>query len=485
MYKLVIVDDEQSAREGIGKLLKWESFDIKVVDMCDNASDGIESAIKFKPDIIITDIKMQDVDGLTMIEEILKHVECEVIIISGYALFEYAQRAININVVQYLLKPVSRTDLEVAVLKCLTNIQHRKHSNLMEKIGKNEYILDILLNEDISTDGLIDYENYYLYIVKNKMNFISDFDEKMQIYEKINESIGEAYTLFINRKELIIIVPNKIENLKRELSMSSFIGYAAGNCKMKFSEVYFNARTALNFAIRENIFEREYSDDMVRYIGEFYNDVYNNIVMMLESNDIDTAKIEIRRCYMHFRQEKIVFSDIKDWTCKLLQCLQDIINRNNNLTQQAQYLLKELNDKLSDKYTFNFSVRDSLVELCDYCRIDDKIELNGEVQTKIKNIVKYIDAHYCENISLKVLSQHFYLEQKYLSKLFKSYMNQGFMEYITNKRIKRAKEMLEKTSMTISEIAEQVSYVDSNYFSAFFKRRVGLATREYRIKYQK
>ena len=59
------------------------------------------------------------------------------------------------------------------------------------------------------------------------------------------------------------------------------------------------------------------------------------------------------------------------------------------------------------------------------------------------------------------------------------------MEYITNKRIERAKEMLEKTSMTISEIAEQVSYEDSNYFSAFFKRRVGLAPREYRIKYQK
>ena len=80
--------------------------------------------------------------------------------------------------------------------------------------------------------------------------------KKCKFIEKINESIGEAYTLFINRKELIIIVPNKIENLKRELSMSFFIGYAAGNCKMKFSEVYFNARTALNFAIRENIFER-------------------------------------------------------------------------------------------------------------------------------------------------------------------------------------------------------------------------------------
>ena len=111
MYKLIIVDDEKNAREGIRQLLKWENFDIEVVDMCFSASEGIQSAMKYKPDIIITDIKMQNVDGLTMIEEILKHIKCEVIIISGYASFEYAQRAINISVAQYLLKPVSRTDL--------------------------------------------------------------------------------------------------------------------------------------------------------------------------------------------------------------------------------------------------------------------------------------------------------------------------------------------------------------------------------------
>ena len=55
---------------------------------------------------------------------------------------------------QYLLKPVSRTDLEVAVLKCIMNIQHNTRSNLVEKIGKNEYMLDMLINEDISTEGL-------------------------------------------------------------------------------------------------------------------------------------------------------------------------------------------------------------------------------------------------------------------------------------------------------------------------------------------
>ena len=76
---------------------------------------------------------------------------------------------------------------------------------------------------------------------------------------------------------------------------------------MKFSEVYFNARTALNSTIREKIFIQEYCDTVTHYISEYYNDVYNNIIMMLESNDIDTAKIEIRRSYMHFRQEKIVF----------------------------------------------------------------------------------------------------------------------------------------------------------------------------------
>ena len=66
--------------------------------------------------------------------------------------------------------------------------------------------------------------------------------------------------------------------------------------------------------------------------------------MMLESNDIDTAKIEIRRSYMRFRQEKIVFSDITVWTEKLLSGIQDIINKNNHLTQYVENLIQELND---------------------------------------------------------------------------------------------------------------------------------------------
>ena len=176
--------------------------------------------------------------------------------------------------------------------------------------------------------------------------------------------------------------------------------------------------------------------------------------MMLESNDIDTAKIEIRRSYMHFRQEKIVFSDITVWTEKLLSGIQDIINKNNHLTQYVENLIQELNDKLNNKDNFNFSVRDLLVDLCDFCRVDDK-------------------------------AGHFYLEQKYLSKLFKNYIGQGFIEYVTNKRLEKAKKLLANTNYTISEIAEQVAYEDANYFSVVFKRNVGITPREYRMKYQK
>ena len=146
-------------------------------------------------------------------------------------------------------------------------------------------------------------------------------------------------------------------------------------------------------------------------------------------------------------------------------------------------LIQELNDKLNNKDNFNFSVRDLLVDLCDFCRVDDKIELNGE--SKIKDIVKYVDSHYCKNISLKFLAGHFYLEQKYLSKLFKNYIGQGFIEYVTNKRIEKAKKLLANTNYTISEIAEQVAYEDANYFSVVFKRNVGITPREYRMKYQK
>lgn len=138
MIKVFLVEDEVVVREGIRKTLNWEENDFK---FCGEASDG-ELAYpliqKYKPDIVITDIRMPFMDGLELSRLIKKEMPwIKIIILSGYGEFEYAKEAINIGVTEYLLKPISGTELMNCLLKVKENIiNERKEKANIEQFKK-------------------------------------------------------------------------------------------------------------------------------------------------------------------------------------------------------------------------------------------------------------------------------------------------------------------------------------------------------------
>jgi len=487
MYKMIIVDDEQFSREGMKRLLRWENYDIEIAAVCENAEEGIEVAKKIKPDIIITDIRMNAMDGLTMLEEIKKFLKCEFIVISGYSVFEYAQRAINAEVSNYLLKPVSRTDLEMAVMKCIMKIKKNTAQTMAEQMGNVEYTLDILLNEDIPVKGLIDFEQYMVAVIKSKEAIIKNFHDKLAVFESLKSRYGEVYIFFINPSELVIVIDAMYENQSVLLDFEQIyhVGIALGNNTQKFQEVYGNARVAVNQAIRENRSAVLFGEDTVIYMNEFYFDAYSNIEMLLESGEFEPMKTEISRCFSKARKEGVLYSDIISWSEKLFLLISDFVRKEEKNQLSLEGIENRFREKLGEKDNFDFSICDLILELCDLCEQDNDSDQNPVKDHRILEIVSYIDEHYRENISLKSLASMFWLDQKYLSKLFKRHMGENYVEYITRKRIEDAKQMLSEEELTISEIAESVSYDDTNYFTVVFKKYVGITPKEYRLRHFK
>lgn len=479
MYKMVIVDDEQYSREGMKKILRWEKFDIEIAAVADSAKAGIEAAKKYKPDIVITDIKMNSMDGLEMIEEIKKFLKCEFIVISGYSVFEYAQRAIKAEVINYLLKPVSRTDLEAAILKCIAKIRATTNQSLAEQLGSGEYMIDMLLNGNMTTGELLSFDNYFLYVVRSKKALITKFHDKIEIFQKLNGD--NAYICFTDCNEFVLVSPNeKNFDFLEECS----IGLCRGKTADKFKSIYENAKNALNQAIRENKQICEFSDSTVVYMDEFYSDAYNDISMLLESGDTELAKNEIIRTFQRARKENVFYADIIAWSEKLFKMILELIKKDEKM-QDVGDIENRFDTLLGDRTVFDFSACDIICELCDIYDTDaENISTHGR-DRKIEEVVKYVDEHFCEDISLKWLANNFWIEHKYLSKLFKKYVNEGYVEYITKKRINAAKKMLSETELTIAEIAARVSYDDTNYFTVVFKRNVGITPRDYRIKHFK
>lgn len=141
MYKVVIIDDEPIIVEGISRMIKWNQFNCKIVATANDGTEGAEAIRRYRPDIVITDISMPDLDGLTMIAGLKSEFsDMEVSILTGYRKFEYAQKAIHLGVSRFLLKPSSMEELEEAICTMTDNLSAKGLTPESEKEESREHI---------------------------------------------------------------------------------------------------------------------------------------------------------------------------------------------------------------------------------------------------------------------------------------------------------------------------------------------------------
>ncbi len=156
MSTLVVIDDEYIVIDAVRAMIARAQLDITLVGSANNGIDGLEVIRATKPDIVITDIRMPGMDGLNMLEQAAKdHPVCAYIIISGYREFEYARRAMALNVLDYVEKPIllasivaalTRADKHLAVLRCLRNIQAMEQEKHIAKAETKNKAVSMVLD---------------------------------------------------------------------------------------------------------------------------------------------------------------------------------------------------------------------------------------------------------------------------------------------------------------------------------------------------
>ena len=138
MYKLMFVDDEKLILDGLKYILDWNSMDLEIVHEAKNGRDALDKFKEEPVDIVITDINMPIMSGLTLINEIKKiNKDVSFIVLSGYDEFSYAQKAISLGVENYILKPIDDMELEETIKKiCKKKLESEKNNNLEEQLNK-------------------------------------------------------------------------------------------------------------------------------------------------------------------------------------------------------------------------------------------------------------------------------------------------------------------------------------------------------------
>ena len=189
MIKVLIIDDEPMQRQGIMRLTPWENFDAEVVGAAGSGMEGILLARKYRPDVLIVDIKMPGLSGLDVIARLREELDAEYIILSGYSEFEYAQQAISLGVCAYLLKPLDDAELTSAVRLAAEHIEERRF-HLHERGAAETDCVHFELPEEEPVRG------YLLHAVRHMEEHMAEPITVREVADELGLSVSYLHKLF-------------------------------------------------------------------------------------------------------------------------------------------------------------------------------------------------------------------------------------------------------------------------------------------------
>lgn len=194
MLKVLIVEDEDMIRKGLIHTVDWTSMECVVIGEARNGKEGLEKIQELKPDIIFTDIIMPKITGIEMLEKAKEVAKFKSVILTSYSEFEYAQKAINLKVFDYLLKPVDEDALKNVVDKMRKEIyEQRTYSTLLEKTKDKSEV------QFIDLDLYIQHEEVSNPYVRKALNIIrTKYNHKLTI-EVVAEELGVSSS-YLSRK---------------------------------------------------------------------------------------------------------------------------------------------------------------------------------------------------------------------------------------------------------------------------------------------
>jgi two-component system, response regulator YesN len=519
-YKVFFVEDEIITREGIRDNVDWRTYGF---EFCGEATDG-EMALPLlraaQPDVLITDIKMPFMDGLQLSKIVRERMPwVKIIILSGHDEFEYAQKAISLGVTDYLLKPVTVQKLQSILQKLTVQLdQERKEQErlkrLHEQIEDNramlrERLLFKLVVGAVSPAEAVEKgqmlgldliaRHYLVVILKLELGDRTeqyDHDEYQKVQQVLTELAEKNPDVFVLKRDwgdIILIMkgitPEYLEEerdlLLEEVSQAAAktryrltIGVGASkeriadirqsfvNALVHLQNPVYESETGLNQSLERRELLKLDRSAVENYLRCGANDEFDNFFDAYLRPLSETA---LRSTLI----KNYIFVDVILATAKLVDELGGEIDRVIPEMSSIETILsnvksvEQLRDQAYRIISIGLAYRDS--------------HPNGQHAHLIRQTKEYIEHHYADaELSLNQVAARANLSASHFSAVFSQETGQTFKEYLTEVRIKKAKELLRMTALRSADIAYQVGYNDPHYFSSVFKKHTGLSPIEFR-----
>jgi len=529
MFSVLLVDDEPLVRTVIRDKIKWNELGFEFAGDCENGKQAVEF-IEHRPvDLVITDINMPYMDGMELSRYLYtRYPDTAIVIFSGFSEFEYAQKAIQYKVVEYILKPVTASELTEVLVKVHKRLEDsesntRKMNELTEvyqNYRKNQTAITSRLLGDLMLDSgdnsgtlnelkeagiIFNYQAYCVACIRvdswndpNRIRTGESQDDSLYFFaiENIcseilrNEEKGLAFQSR-DRYILLLLYTKKAADFRKEavclchlcqdtISNVMHLGTSFGIGKSvrtvrDFGISYRNAMESMDYRY---VLGEGYFLDMEADAGDLDQDVDLGDALSKLTVAIKSCSHEKIALLFEEIAETLGRRKISENRCRLyLQQIFRTVMEMRKLTAQPGEDLHPEEKKQLDEIAKSQSLNEGLTALRSYAyrsaeTMRSLVSSNGQLQAILA--IDYLNEHYAEpELNLNGLCSYLGISASHFSSLFKEYTGMTFMEKLTAIRIEKAKELLTDTTLRNYEIAERVGYLDPHYFSIVFKKATG------------
>ncbi|HBF38748.1 MAG TPA: hypothetical protein DDW50_15695 [Firmicutes bacterium] len=534
MFKVLIVEDETILRKGLIGKIDWKQYQL---ELAGEATDGKEALIKvaeLNPDIVLTDIRMPEMDGLQFIAKAQpQQPQIRFIIISGYNDFDYARQALRLGVIDYLLKPISADELNQVLGNvrdelCLEGQKidyqyflETNYQSFQEMIHDRELTHLIsgtaTIQESENIRLLFKAEHLYpehLQVIVIQIEHSGEMDPPQDINEmlergkqiigdhftKLETSSGFVFKQMHRFRELVTLLTANMEMspalirewvesaaavLKVTLGMPVTIGIGASATYQTVHQSYNQAQSAA----RNKILKGNGQIYDFQEIQHLHTPVSLDIEQeRLLFSFLDAGNLEQIFKWLESQFDKMVTSSNSLYQDLESFCIQIVFLFRKYLRGKAPSpdLFFEVQENWSDFFGQLHSWTEALTYLQQQAEsiiglIQSGKEWHGE--SIVLEVKDYINQHYYENISLNWVAGRYFIHPNYFSQRFKEICGESFKDCIIRVRMAKALELIHNPAISIEQVGQLVGYEDPTYFSTVFRRTYGVPPSKFRESY--
>jgi|GEM_PF-729351 len=537
MYKLMIVEDEPLIRIGLKQYFNWSELGVQTIVEAENGQEGISVALREQPDLVITDIRMPEIDGLEMIEQLrAKLPHTLFIILTGYSEFGYAQRAIQSGgVFEYLLKPLQYEESLKTIKACIAVLENRDkelqalsrlESESQENLKyKASQIVKQIVEEDAQLDEALIHSLFeHNYAAHTYLTIVAAYISK---FSDVRMSVSQRRPAIENAVEQVIRAA-----LQPDSSFQTFTYYSKSKMyaiticdKADFFQMDDMQITTINTQLADTIAEKgdllymtlgcptdDYSKlgAIIRMLDRdlyqrFYvpGPLYQSLtvpqrrgteaLIQLEDMDkqmllacLENGSADLTKQSMRLLAQKAA----KGTPDMLLVYLQEVISVTLRFANKHHIQTEGVyNDRLFNlSFVDDFQTIESLFDWIGtwivhlnsiYLQAGNTKDEPQDDQLFAK-IEDFIVAHIDQDVTLQIVADRFFYNPSYLSRLFKSKLNQNYTAFVTDIRIRHAQRSLEQPHYSIADICMMCGYKSYKHFVKTFKSVTRMTPTEYR-----